>query len=437
MRMHVADLPRLWPPREGSFCYISAVPDAGWVAETPRTLTLLGSTGSIGVNALRVIEAHPQRFHIQALAGARNVRLLAAQAARWRPRWLGVLDSGAADALRDLLPAGYHPDIVTGPQGYARLASLPEVSTVLSAQVGAAGLRGTVAAALAGKTICLANKESLVLAGGLLRDLCTLTGACILPVDSEHNAVFQCLAGRHAVQIKRILITASGGPFRGYSHEQLAHVTREQALKHPNWSMGAKITIDSATLMNKGLEIMEAFHLYGAPLEAISAIIHPQSIVHALVEYQDGALLAQLGTPDMRMAIAHCLTWPCCEASGVAPLDLEAVGMLSFQKPDTEAFPCLNLAKRALAERGGQSVVLNAANEVAVESFLAGRIAFNDIPVLLRQALDAHLPARPGTPLCPPLTTADPDQVHTLLRHIETLDAQTRADVRGWIGPQE
>ncbi len=428
----------LWPPQSGNVRYISAPPSPAWTKTTPRALVLLGSTGSIGVNALRVVESAPHLFTVTALAGARNVRRLAEQADRRRPAWLGVLDGPAADALRALLPRGYNPTIVTGPDGYAHLAALPEASTVLSAQVGAAGLRGTVAAALAGKVVCLANKESLVLAGGVIRDICARTGAVILPVDSEHNAVFQALAGREGDHVRRIILTASGGPFRGRTRAELASVTREQALKHPNWSMGAKITIDSATLMNKGLEVMEAFHLYGAPLETIEVVVHPQSVVHSLVEFMDGSLMAQMGSPDMRMAIAHCLGWPHCLSTGVEPLDLVKAGTLTFLPPDLHSFPCLDLARRALRERGGQSVVLNAANEAAVEMFLEGRIRFMDIPALLERAMDEHAAADPGhDPLCPPPAGTRMAQVAPLLESIEALDKKTRRQVRAWAGIQD
>ena len=446
-------MPTLWPAQGNHVRYISAPPPAAWLEGGVRSLALLGSTGSIGVSALKVVEAAPQLFRVAALAGARNVRLLAEQAARWRPRWLGVLDEAGAEDLQGLLrgltPADYRPEIVFGPEGYAMLAGLSAVDTVLSAQVGAAGLRATVAAALAGKVVCLANKESLVLAGGLIRDICGQSGACILPVDSEHNAIFQALAGREGTHVRRIVLTASGGPFRGRKREELRHVTREQALNHPNWSMGAKITIDSATLMNKGLEVMEAFHLYGVGLESIDVVIHPQSLVHSLVEFTDGSLMAHLGSPDMRMAIAHCMGFPHCLDTGVAALDLVKAGTLTFSAPDIHSFPCLELARRALRERGGQSVVLNAANEAAVELFLAGRIGFLDIPALLEEAMNVHAATQPGNaPLCPPLDSlpgtslertqpASWAQVAPLLDAIMALDAQTRQQVRACTGIQE
>lgn len=429
--------------------YISRMPDRAWEDAAPRTVALLGSTGSIGTSALKVIEAHPGLFRVAALAGARNVRLLAEQATRHRPAHLGVLDEAGAAELRALLPAGYAPDIHVGPEGYAILAALPDVSTVLSAQVGAAGLRATVAAARAGKVICLANKESLVLAGALIRQICAETGAVVLPVDSEHNAVFQALRVHDVTRaphaVRRIILTASGGPFRGRDRAFLSSVTREQALNHPNWSMGAKITIDSATLMNKGLEVIEAYHLYGVAPESIEVVVHPQSIVHSLVEYADGSQIAHLGTPDMRIAIAYCMAWPRCVDTGVAPLDLVRAGSLTFEAPDLSSFPCLALARRVLAREAntpggaGLPVVLNAANEAAVELFLHGRIGFMNIPELIERALDAHEAEATNAEAPDSTATKNPDNAHTDrympmhdIDQIEALDAATRRRVRHW-----
>ena len=373
------------------YSYISALPSPAWEQHFPRPTALMGSTGSIGRNTLRVIEAHPELFDVRALAGGRNIRLLAEQANRWRPAWLAVQEDGLRQPLCELLKElapGYHPEIVAGQAGYAALAALPEVTTILSAQAGASGLRATMAAAEAGKVICLANKESLVMAGDLVRAACARTGAVILPVDSEHNAVFQCLLGRAPETVARVVLTASGGPFRGKNRDFLATVTPEQALRHPNWSMGAKITIDSASMMNKGLEIIEAHHLYGLPSEQIAVLVHPQSIVHSLVEFADGSLTALLGTPDMRMAIAHCLAWPFCIDSGIAPLALAGKNV-TFEEADTENFPCLAMARDILGKGSQYAVALNAANEVAVLAFLAGQIGFMDIPRLVARALDA------------------------------------------------
>ena len=396
--------------------YITAMPSPEWEKQTPRTVALLGSTGSIGTNTLRVIAAHPERFSVVALAAGRNIQRLAEQANQWRPSLLGVLDAQLRSELLPLLAPGYQPEILIGPEGYATLASLPEVSTVLSAQVGAAGLRATLAAAHSGKVICLANKESLVLAGGLLREVCARTGAVILPVDSEHNALFQCLYKRAPKTVQQLILTASGGPFRGKKRAELAAVTPEQALKHPNWSMGAKITIDSATMMNKGLEIIEAYHLYGLPEERIAVLVHPQSLVHSLVEYTDGSLMAQLATPDMRIPIAHCLAWPDYLDTGVSRLDLSQSAALTFEKPDLLSFPCLRLARNILGKNSALAVVLNAANEVAVDAFLSRRIGFMDIPDFIERAVDTCSAPPPAS-----------------FEAITQLDQQTRQLVGTWI----
>ncbi|MBO4312721.1 MAG: 1-deoxy-D-xylulose-5-phosphate reductoisomerase [Desulfovibrio sp.] len=429
----------LWPGLRGpSVDFISGPPSAVWCEERPRTLVILGSTGSIGRNTLAVVDACPGFFRVLGLSCARNAARLAEQAAKYRPPYLAVLDADAAAKLTALLPVNYRPRILIGPEGYAELAELKDASTVVSAQTGAAGLAGTLAAAEAGKVICLANKESLVLAGSLVRDICSRTGAAILPVDSEHNAVFQCLSG-HGQDVADIVLTASGGPFLGKSAEALARVTPEQALRHPNWSMGQKITIDSASMMNKGLEVIEAFHLYGVPLERIRVLVHPQSIVHSMVSFKDGSLLAQFATADMRLPIANCLCWPESLDVGVPPLDLAGSSALSFAEPDMEAFPCLALALRALRQRGGMCVVLNAANEAAVEIFLHRGCGFMDIPRFISAALDAHAASAPGhEPFCPPLDPVAPagddarlrGAVAGLFRRVEALDRKTRAFVR-------
>lgn len=426
----------LWPGLDGpAIRYISEAPSEAW-RHGVRRLVLLGSTGSIGGNTLAAIRSRRRECEVLGLSCARNIKTLAGQAQEFRPPYLAVLDEASAAGLRKLLPAGYTPEILVGSQGYARLAALPEADTVLSAQVGAAGLAGTLAAALAGKVICLANKESLVLAGDMLRQVCARTHASILPVDSEHNAIFQCLAGR-GQEVDRLLLTASGGPFRGRSREELRNVTRAQALDHPNWKMGAKISIDSATMMNKALEVVEAFHLYGVPLEKITVLVHPQSLVHSLVQFTDGSQLAQLGTPDMRIPIAACLFWPRCVDTGVPPLDLVRAGTLQFFAPDDEAFPALKLARRALRERGGMSVVMNAANEAAVELFLSGKCAFADIAELVAAAMDAHAAGGPGhEPFCPPLSCSGHDslalerEVTILTERMSRLDLQTRELVK-------
>jgi len=401
--------------------YISSLPGRAWQEQRPRTLTILGSTGSIGRSALDVLRLQRERFHLAALAGARNIPLLAKQAAEFRPKHLGVLEEASIAELRSLLPAGYTPAIVAGQQGFETLAALPGVSTVLSAQSGAAGLRATFAAVRTGKIIALANKESLVLAGGLIRAACAESGACILPVDSEHNAIFQCLPSvPWDAGVSRIILTASGGPFFGWNREALHNVGPEQALAHPNWNMGAKITIDSATLMNKGLEIIEARHLYGLPLSAIDVLVHKESIIHSLVEYTDGSQLAQLGQPDMRVPIAYCLGWPDRLETGAPRLDLTTLGSLSFARPDEQTFPCLGLARQAQEAGRGCPVVLNAANEEAVAAFLERRIGFYAIAAVVAEALEAHT------------ESFEPASVDEVL----ALDRETRARVRSVIDAQ-
>jgi len=303
---------------------------------------------------------------------------------------LAVLDAALAEELRGMLPSGYAPEIVHGQEGYEELARLPEAEMVLSAQVGAAGLPATLAAARAGKIIALANKESLVLAGPMIRDACQRYGAMILPVDSEHNAVFQSLRGETCSSLRRIILTASGGPFRDMDAAELDAVTVGQALAHPNWSMGAKISVDSATLMNKGLEVIEACLLFGLDMDQVAVLIHPQSIVHSLVEFTDRSLLAHLGPADMQVPISHCLGYPERLGLSLAPLDLLQSGTLTFCEPRTDLFPCLELARQAYRAGPSHLVALNAANEAAVDLFLRERIPFMHIAALIRRALDNH-----------------------------------------------
>ena len=370
--------------------YISGLSSTVFDQSGQRTLAILGSTGSIGTSALKVVAKNADTLKIVALAGARNMPLLARQAAELRPEYLGVLNEEKEAELRTLLPAGYRPRILVGQDGYTAMATLPEADLILAAQVGAAGLVPALAAARAGKVLCLANKEALVLAGDLFRETCRISGAVILPVDSEHNALFQALAGHDGRQACRLILTASGGPFRTKSLREIEAVTPAQALKHPNWSMGAKISIDSATMMNKGLEIIEAVHLYGARLSEVDVVVHPQSIVHSLVEYEDGSQLAHLGVPDMEIPIGYCLGYPKRLRIGLERLDLARIGTLTFEAPDTLRFPCLELACQALSAGPSHPVVLNAANEIAVQAFLDGRIPFLGIARLIEGMLAKH-----------------------------------------------
>lgn len=371
--------------------YISSlsVPETG----RPRRLAVLGATGSIGVSALRVAAEHPDRYVVAALAGATNVTLLAEQAAAFRPAALAVLDEARAAALAALLPAGYAPDIRIGPAGYAALAGAADVDVVVSAIVGAAGLVPTLAAVAAGKVVALANKESLVLAGDLIRETARRTGAVILPVDSEHNALFQALGGPGLPDlplVERLVLTASGGPFRTKPSDEIAGATPAMALAHPTWAMGPKISVDSATLMNKGLEVIEACRLYGLPVSMVEVVVHPQSIVHSLAQLHDGSLLAHLGPPDMRVAIAYCLGYPARLPLSVPRVDLVKLSQLTFEAPRERDFPCLGLARRALCAGGSHTVVLNAANEAAVALFLEGRLPFMGIAATIEAALCAH-----------------------------------------------
>ena len=356
-----------------------------------QQVAVLGATGSIGTSALDVIARHPDRMRASVLAAGSQVEALVALCRTHRPDHAVIADPARFDALRDgLRDAGLPTQAHAGDDAIEALAAGDACTTVVAAIVGAAGLRSTLAAARAGKRLLLANKESLVLAGELLMRAAHAGGATIVPIDSEHNAIFQCLPDAHAhAGLKRICLTASGGPFRGRSRAQLADVTPAQAVAHPKWSMGPKISVDSATLMNKGLEVIEAHHLFGLDADRIDVLVHPQSLVHSLVEFVDGSLLAQLGLPDMRTALAVGLGWPDRIASGVAGLDLLQHGTLEFEAPDREAFPCLGLAYAALRAGGTAPAVLNAANEVAVSAFLQGRIAFLGIPALVEDTLAA------------------------------------------------
>jgi 1-deoxy-D-xylulose-5-phosphate reductoisomerase len=359
-----------------------------------KRLAILGSTGSIGANTLAVVERHPDRFQVTALSADRQVDRLLAQCLKFRPKYAAMADAAAAEQLRaKTRAAGLKCEVLAGEAALVRIAAAPDVDAVMAAIVGSPGLRSTLAAARAGKQLLLANKEALVMAGALLMDAVRANGAVLLPIDSEHNAIFQALPrgfdgdfGRAGV--RRLWLTASGGPFLRAAPGQLAQVTPEQACAHPNWVMGRKISVDSATLMNKGLEVIEARFLFGAKPAQIEVVIHPQSIVHSLVEYVDGSVLAQLGNPDMRTPIAHALGYPERIDPGVEALDLFAVASLGFERPDLDRFPCLRLAYRALQAGGSAPILLNAANEVAVASFLERRLAFDRIPELVEEVLE-------------------------------------------------
>jgi 1-deoxy-D-xylulose-5-phosphate reductoisomerase len=352
-------------------------------------VAVLGSTGSIGESTLDVLARHPERFKLLAIAANSKADKLAAQIRRWRPAYAALADERAGRQLHELLGDGAPGTrVLLGPGALEELAALSEVQCVMAAIVGGAGLRSTLAAARAGKRLLLANKESLVMAGPLLLAAARAGGATLLPVDSEHNAIFQCLppgarTGMTPPGLKRVLLTASGGPFRDTPAEALAAVTPEAACAHPNWVMGRKISVDSATLMNKGLELIEACQLFGLTPSQVQILVHPQSIVHSLVEYVDGSVLAQLGAPDMRTPIAHALAWPERIESGVESLDLLKAGRLDFRPPDTDKFRCLALAQAAACAGGLHPAVLNAANEVAVEAFLERRLNFPGIAAVI------------------------------------------------------
>jgi 1-deoxy-D-xylulose-5-phosphate reductoisomerase len=363
-----------------------------------KRVAVLGATGSIGGNTLDVIARHPERFRATVLTAHRQVEALAELCVRHRPQLAVIADPALeAELARRLAAAGVRCDVASGHAALTAAAASNLCDTVVAAIVGAAGLDSTLAAARAGKHLLLANKEAIVMAGPLLLEAVAAGGGALIPVDSEHNAIFQCLpGGRPDLRrsgVRRLILTASGGPFRGRTRSELSSITPDQACKHPNWVMGRKISVDSATLMNKGLEVIEAHHLFGAPAEAIDVLVHPQSLVHSLVEYVDGSVLAQLGNPDMRTAIAHALAWPDRVEAGVPPLDLATCAPLQFEQPDLATFRCLALAFQALRAGGDAPAVLNAANEVAVEAFLAGALPFLSIADVVEAVL-AELPAQ-------------------------------------------
>jgi 1-deoxy-D-xylulose-5-phosphate reductoisomerase len=361
-------------------------------APEPRSLTILGSTGSIGCNTLDLIERHPDDYRVVALTAYNSAELLAEQARRLRPELVVIGDERHYDDLKSAL-AGLEIEVAAGPQALIEAAMRP-AEWVMAAIVGAAGLAPTLAAVRRGAMIALANKETLVCAGELMMAEVTRCGATLLPVDSEHNAIFQVLEQDRKEAIERLILTASGGPFREWSLAEMAEATPEQAVAHPNWEMGDKISVDSATMMNKGLELIEAHYLFAMPARQIDVLVHPQSVVHSMVAYRDGSVLAQMGHPDMRTPIAYTLAWPTRMEVPVERLDLVAVGHLSFEAPDPVRFPTLRIAREALGAGGGAPTVLNAANEVAVEGFLAGKLGFLDIAKVVESTLQA-MPARP------------------------------------------
>lgn len=368
-----------------------------------QNIAVLGATGSIGASTLDVIARHPERFRVAALTANRHVEELARLCVRYRPDYACVADGSRAPLLRERLAAAGLPcKVLSGEAGLVEIASLPAIDCVVAAIVGAAGLRATLGAAMAGKKLLLANKEALVTAGPVFMDAVRASGAILLPIDSEHNAIFQCLppfaSGELASKgIRRILLTGSGGPFRARTRAELRRVTPEEACAHPNWVMGRKISVDSATMMNKGLEIIEAHWLFGARPEQIQVVVHPQSVVHSMVEYTDGSVIAQLGHPDMRTPIAQALAFPERIDAGVPPLDLARIGALNFEQPDFERFPALGLAYEALKCGGSAPATLNAANEIAVAAFLEGRLPFLHITTVIEEALGSVQASVPAT----------------------------------------
>lgn len=387
-----------------------------------QQITVLGATGSIGLSTLDVIARHPDDYQVFALSGFSRLAELQRLCLRHRPRFAVVpTPVAAADLQAALSTAGLSTEVLVGEAGLCAVAAHPEVAAVMAAIVGAAGLKPTLAAVEAGKRVLLANKEALVMSGALFMQAVQASGAVLLPIDSEHNAIFQCMPGDYArglgqVGVRRILLTASGGPFREWPLERIASATVQQACNHPNWSMGRKISVDSASMMNKGLELIEACWLFDAHPAQVEVVVHPQSVIHSLVDYVDGSVLAQMGNPDMRTPIAHALAWPRRIDSGVAPLDLFAIGRLDFQAPDEQRFPCLRLARQAAEAGGTVPALLNAANEVAVAAFLDERIRFDEIACMI----DAVLQQLPGSTV---------GALDTVL----AADAAARQAAHGWL----
>ncbi|MBI5188110.1 MAG: 1-deoxy-D-xylulose-5-phosphate reductoisomerase [Nitrospirae bacterium] len=363
-----------------------------------KRITILGSTGSIGRSALDVISRHRDRFKVVALSAGSNIGLFEKQIRAFTPEIVAVANEASAQELRKRVGTWHAVSLLSGQDGIAEVASYEKSDFVLSAIVGSAGLIPTISAIHSGKTIGLANKEALVMAGKIVTEEAKKYGVKILPVDSEHSAIFQCIEGHKRSDVRRIILTASGGPFVDKTIGEMNNITPEEALKHPSWDMGKKITIDSATLMNKGLEVIEACYLFGIPPERIDVLIHPQSIVHSIVEFNDRSCIAQLSVPDMKGPIAYALSYPERLDDIVVGLDLERISSLTFKRPDNECFPCLSYAYRAIEAGGTMPSVLNAANEVAVAAFLHDKIRFNDIPVIIKKTMDCHVP-QPETEL--------------------------------------
>lgn len=388
----------------------------------PQQITVLGATGSIGLSTLDVIARHPERYQVFALSGFSRLSELLALCVRHVPQFAVVPEGAAARGLQDdLRAAGLPTRVLVGEEGLCQVASAPEVDAVMAAIVGAAGLRPTLAAVEAGKKILLANKEALVMSGALFMQAVRKSGSVLLPIDSEHNAIFQCMPadfsrGLSSVGVRRILLTASGGPFRQTPMAELAHVSPEQACAHPNWSMGRKISVDSASMMNKGLELIEACWLFDAKPAQVEVVIHPQSVIHSLVDYVDGSVLAQLGNPDMRTPIANALAWPERIDSGVPPLNLFAIARLDFEAPDEGRFPCLRLARQAAVAGDSAPAMLNAANEVAVAAFLDGRVRYLEIASIIEEVLNLE----------PVVALSDLDAVFTA-------DAKARMLAEQWL----
>lgn len=356
-----------------------------------KNLSILGSTGSIGSNALKIVEMFPERFVVKALTAKKNVALLAEQIERFSPEIAVVFDEKAAFELKNMLDSRIRTEIMHGENGYVTAATHDSSELVVTAVVGAAGLMPTIAAIEAGKNIALANKETLVMAGNIVMKSAAEKGVKILPIDSEHSAIFQCIAGNRKEDLNKILLTASGGPFLNMPGNEFSKIKSEDALNHPTWQMGKKISIDSATMMNKGLEVIEAKWLFGVSLDMIDVVIHPQSVIHSMVSYQDGSVIAQLGIPDMKTAIAYALSYPERLPLKQSIPDFKSIGALTFREPDMEKFPCLALAVNACEIGGTLPAVLNAANEVAVEAFLNNRISFVKIPEVIKETMDSHM----------------------------------------------